>query len=103
MGRESEEPPQMEVVGKSMLGQIDKLNINKFSAPDGVYTGVLEKHTPQIRIFWIANYVWSGTTISSGFRGIQVGTWCQVLNSASGVVLKSNGQSKISFAVVRFG
>lgn len=51
MGRESEEPPQMEVLGKGMLGQIDKLNISKFSAPDGVYTGVLKKHTSQIRIF----------------------------------------------------
>lgn len=57
MGRESEEQPQMEVLGNCMLGQIDKLNINKFSAPDGVYTGVLKKHTPQIRIFWIANCV----------------------------------------------
>lgn len=50
-GRESEEPPQMEVLGKGMLEQIDKLNINKFSAPDGVYPGVLKKHTPQIRNF----------------------------------------------------
>lgn len=51
MGREPEEPPQMEVLGKGMLEQIDKLNINKFSAPDGVYPGVLKKHTPQIRNF----------------------------------------------------
>lgn len=57
MGRESEEPPQMEVLGKGMLEQIDKLNINKFSAPDGVYPGVLKKHTPQIRNFWITNCV----------------------------------------------
>lgn len=57
MGRESEEPPQMEVLGKGMLEQIDKLNINKFSAPDGVYPGVLKKHTPQIRNFWFTNCV----------------------------------------------
>lgn len=30
MGRESEEPPQIEVLGKGMLEQIDKLNINEF-------------------------------------------------------------------------
>lgn len=57
VGREPEEPPQMEVLGKGMLEQIDELNINKFSAPDGVYPGVLKKHTPQIRNFWITNCV----------------------------------------------
>lgn len=45
-GREPEEPPQIEVLGKGMLEQIEKLNIDKFLAPDGVYSGVLKKtHT----------------------------------------------------------